>query len=29
MMTKQMIHADLCDGLKELYRTKNKDLVCS
>lgn len=25
MMTKQAIHANLCDGLKELYRTKNSD----
>lgn len=24
-MTKQEIHANLCDGLKELYRTKNQD----
>ena len=29
MMTKQEIHANLCDGLKELYRTKNSDYADS
>lgn len=28
-MTKQEIHASLCDGLKELYRTKNSDYADS
>lgn len=28
-MTKQEIHANICDGLKELYRAKNKDYADS